>query len=47
MSKSFTEGLWNMPSQNMLLLYINYFEVEALEKQQIHEWAFSEFPFSA
>lgn len=47
MSKSFTEGVRNMPHQNMLLWYIDYFELEALEKHQMQEVAISELLLSA
>lgn len=42
-----TVEVQDMPPQNMLLWYVDYIELLALEKQQIQREAFSEFPFSA
>lgn len=41
------EGVHDMPPQNMLLWYIDYFELKALENQQMQGGAFSVLPLSA
>ena len=42
-----TVGVQNMPLQNMLLQYIDYGELKALEKQKIQAQAFSELLLAA
>lgn len=41
-----TVGVQDMPPPNMLLCYIDYFELKGLTEQQTQEEAFSEFPLS-
>ena len=40
-----TVGIQDMPSQNTVLWYIGYFELKALEKQQMQGEAFSKLLF--
>lgn len=44
--KIMTVGVQDMPRQNMLLWYIDYFQLQALENQQRQREAFSELPWS-
>lgn len=37
-----SDGVQDMPPQNVLLWYTDYFQLKALEKQQMHREAFSE-----
>lgn len=41
-----TEGQYNILPQTMSCQYIDYFELSALEKQQMQEEAFSELPLT-
>lgn len=45
--KNKTVGAQDMPTQNIQLWHIDYFDLWALEKQQMQKGAFSDLPLSA
>lgn len=46
-TQNMTEGAQDMPPQNMPLWYVDYLELQALEKQHMEGEASSELPLSA
>lgn len=47
LAQNMTTEVQDMPPPNILLWYIDYFELQVLKKQQIQGKAFSDFPLLA